>query len=473
MEWPVALLTKDLLAIVPQAPLKVWAVAARVGLEDVAHKAASEIRSRGTDSKTRLELLKTMLAETGLQTLEGVLAGDYFRLREFIRSLSDELSMKLLHPSPFPHLTSTLLSGFMEAFQPEDAKLPHAWGSSGSRPSLSISKHPITSYKPPSKPHPDVAVKCRDGTCIQAHRIVLDMHSFPLKPMSIPMSPPSDPTTEVRPTGHHRGGLHSQTLPVIDLDLKLATLRMLLQVCYEGEEGLPSDLSSLASVMVAADKHGMHKVLRAARRHWDEMMEKQPLEAYFVAVRHDLTSNARNAAKAVLEKPLDGLYVSCMEAAPALVYHRLLVYYANSALAVSVAFENAAIEWNSKTASLSNHTHSHSHYHSGYSYNSSYSASLPDQSWMTTVLRTMKDQAENLGPARSWEVSTGDLFKRSSSYNVWPSCTTSQCKSLVDAFAQLGSTLPQAISDAIDKVSHELRPFVLQRTLTVDILPVL
>ena len=49
-----------------------------------------------------------MLAETGLQTLEGVLAGDYFRLREFIRLLSDGLSMKLLHPSPFPHLALSL-----------------------------------------------------------------------------------------------------------------------------------------------------------------------------------------------------------------------------------------------------------------------------------------------------------------------------------------------------------------------------
>ncbi|KAI0688118.1 hypothetical protein C8T65DRAFT_746778 [Cerioporus squamosus] len=97
MEWPVSLLRNDLLEVAPKSPLKVWAVACQTGLEDVAHKAACALRARATVANQCLPVLETLLREEGLSVLDGMYAGNYYRLREFLRLETTDMAFKLLN----------------------------------------------------------------------------------------------------------------------------------------------------------------------------------------------------------------------------------------------------------------------------------------------------------------------------------------------------------------------------------------
>ncbi|KAI0794419.1 hypothetical protein C8Q74DRAFT_575495 [Fomes fomentarius] len=435
MEWPVSIITRDLLSIAPQTPLHTWAVACRAGLEEVARKAASEIRGRAAGPAERLELLKTMLQKEGLlQTLDGVHAGDYFRLREFLRSNDSEPRMALLSRTSCLPLETTLLSGFMTGYASND--LPRVFPSSVSHSSSnSPTSHGVAPFVAPSSPAPDVVVACREGSRIQAHKIVLIIHSFPvaryIQKSSASLHTLSSSTT----TRGAKSPLSKR--PIIEVDLEPSTAYALLRLCYEGKDSLPTDLPTLARLIVATDKYGMSQASVAAQQRWETAAGADPLGAYFIALHYQLNAQARGAAKAVLAKPLTGEYVPCMEDAPSITYHRLLVYYSACATAVSDELEK------------------------GYNYNYGRLGCLGrtceiTPSWLAGHLRSLKVEVESRGPGKIWEVTTDALLTRSQSETVWPSCTATQCRELVTAFVQTGSSLSQAIAQAISQVELEI-----------------
>ena len=73
MDLPITLLQKELLAIARERPLEVWAFACRTGLEHIARAAAEVTLGHST------------LDFAPLAEMEGITAGDYYRLREFWR----------------------------------------------------------------------------------------------------------------------------------------------------------------------------------------------------------------------------------------------------------------------------------------------------------------------------------------------------------------------------------------------------
>lgn len=96
MDLPVAVLTGHLLSLAERTPLPVWAVACRLHLEDVAKRATQQL----------LNVLSLDFHSLG--GMDGICAGDYFRLREFHRTTcSSDTQLSFLLPPEGSHNTET------------------------------------------------------------------------------------------------------------------------------------------------------------------------------------------------------------------------------------------------------------------------------------------------------------------------------------------------------------------------------
>ncbi len=106
-------------------------------------------------------------------------------------------------------------------------------------------------------------------------------------------------------------------------------MSLLLKVCYNDQEDLPVDLelTPIAELLRACGKYQMIRIEDLVRAAWNKIAISRPLEAFFVAICQGLDDCARAAAKNVLSGPIPDAYTPVMESAPALAYHRLLVYY--------------------------------------------------------------------------------------------------------------------------------------------------
>ena len=85
MEWPVEVLTKAALACARSHPLQVWAMGCRLRLENVARRGA-EAFMESIPEDDREELLYIPQTAWTSGGLEGISAGQYFRLLAFVRS---------------------------------------------------------------------------------------------------------------------------------------------------------------------------------------------------------------------------------------------------------------------------------------------------------------------------------------------------------------------------------------------------
>ncbi|RPD73320.1 hypothetical protein L226DRAFT_614220 [Lentinus tigrinus ALCF2SS1-7] len=297
MDWPLRLLERDdLIGMAPRSPLQVWAIAAQSGAEELARKACSEIR-RGaslTSGKSGPDVLDTMLEEDKYDSLQGVRAGDYFRLREYLKD-GDDSGHELLQSDrgvPFTY--------------PKRHFVPHI-----SSPDLYVYGRASSDVK-----------HCVHGAILACHSPILADKIDAAKAVQ-------STTVSATSTEHLESGTSAERhLPVLELDVEPNTLHNLLAVCYKGTEALPDTLSSLAALVAAAGKLGMTQVRALADVAWQTAASENALEAYFVALQHKLESYAATAARKVLEKPLErGWYTSAMESSPAMAYQRLLDYY--------------------------------------------------------------------------------------------------------------------------------------------------
>ena len=189
MEWPITLLTRDLLALIPLNPLRVWAIASRTGLDTVVKQAATGIRNRAVAPTTPISVLETLLQQEGVGVLVGVTAGQYFRLREFLRPTTTP-TVYLTRPTA-PHSSTRPFSiGFLYPAH-------------------------VLQFSPP-----DVTLECPDGRQTGAHRLIIALNSPTLIP-SVSL-------------GASLLGLNSTQRPVVKVDRPLEVLCDLLRVCYVG-----------------------------------------------------------------------------------------------------------------------------------------------------------------------------------------------------------------------------------------------
>ncbi|KAH9913580.1 uncharacterized protein BXZ73DRAFT_22343, partial [Epithele typhae] len=86
MEWPISSLSDRLQSSANEHPLQVWAIACRASLEGIAQNAAAKMKAPRPSTTTMETSLKTLIGADGLGVLEGISAGVYFRLREYLSS---------------------------------------------------------------------------------------------------------------------------------------------------------------------------------------------------------------------------------------------------------------------------------------------------------------------------------------------------------------------------------------------------
>ncbi|EIW58582.1 uncharacterized protein TRAVEDRAFT_47724 [Trametes versicolor FP-101664 SS1] len=282
MDLPVQMMSERLVVITPKSPLQVWAAACRTGLESVARRAAEALKAIWT-RQANTEALALM---DGLGDMAGISAGDYYRLKQFLMGRA----------------CSTLLSP-------------------PTREAGGVATTPISPF---STDIPGTDLKCRTPrrgltAPFLAHQSVLSSQSSWLKAQILGLRSTIPP--DVSSSANIAGPL------VLEFDDEPEVISMLLTACYCDDEALPTDLTYLAKLLVVSRKYGMARVARSSIRAWDETATPRPLEAYFIALAHGLVDFATAAARNVLAEPITDAYVAVMDTAPALAYHRLLVYY--------------------------------------------------------------------------------------------------------------------------------------------------
>ncbi|KAI0373338.1 hypothetical protein BV20DRAFT_919703, partial [Pilatotrama ljubarskyi] len=306
-DLPVQIFSKHLLALALTQPVLVWAAACRASLEDVAHQAAAVLRTSHLahdPDTTRPEALEELAC---LGDMAGISAGDYFRLKQFLRADpqdGDCGSMSLLRPTKYESVSL-----------PSSPPAPHA--APGPHSSRTFTADiPSTDVVCKSSSHgpEDLA------TSFAVHQSVLSIHSLVWRMRLAELKCAISGTTGAASPSPNK--------VVLELEEGPELLSRLLSVCYHGTDGLASaSLDMLAKLTLAAKKYEMPLVIGWIHSAWDRGAASSPLETYFVALNHRLLDYARAAAAKVLERPAkDWSYVHAMEAAPALAYHRLLKY---------------------------------------------------------------------------------------------------------------------------------------------------
>ncbi|EIW58584.1 uncharacterized protein TRAVEDRAFT_72106 [Trametes versicolor FP-101664 SS1] len=302
MALPLETMSERLVALMPGSPLAVWAAACRADLKNVARQAAEALKTSWTN--TGVEALSFM---DGLGDMIGISAGDYHRLKHFL--VAGGPYMEEIPVTPIP-------VGFGAKF----SALP-AWGQF---PPLSP---PSPSWYSTSLPPTDLI--CRPSSRrgppapYQAHQVVLCLQSPVLKARLAERRGVSSGNDMLNGSP----GPSAEPLVVLDFDEETEVVFSLLKACYGDEEPVPTDLSKLAALLVACQKYEMVAIARRVREAWDRAAAHRPLEAYFVAINHGLHEYAEAAAKTVLRGPVPRAFTNVMDSAPALAYHRLLVYY--------------------------------------------------------------------------------------------------------------------------------------------------
>ena len=276
MELPLEELTSDLDRCVTGQPLQVWALACRLDLEDVASRAASLMGD-------------TMPSFSILGRMEGVSAGNYYRLREY-RRRSD---------------VRTIAASFLRP--PQVRRLADE-----QHGTLTVDNSAFSS----KLPYPDLECRSADGEVFLVHKCLLSAAS------PILFTKIHDILSQISSSRDTRTTV---PLPSLQLDERAFVLRDLLSMCYPHEQPLLLSASHCVAVILAAKKYEATSIINKAMQHWEIVAEAAPLESFLVSSRVELHDCARLAARYTLLSPLDAVYHPEREYSPALFYHNLLV----------------------------------------------------------------------------------------------------------------------------------------------------
>lgn len=283
MPLPIAVLKKELIATAKSAPIPTWAVACHTGLEEVARHAA----------EITLALKKDQLVFSP-SDLTGVSAADYFRLCKF-HCLGGKVEPEFWLLSPVPASSS----------QTADVPPPQL---------------------PSDIPFPDLIVRSSDGVDFALHRGVISMAS-------------QDLCHRIQALVEASSGANE--MPVLQLQENSAVLAVLLRMCYSGVRAVQLNLDfDYEAILTAAEVYGMDCIRIQILNMWREIITTSPLCLYFIAVRLDWKEGMKQAAAIMLSMPLYAMYISQMEIASAIAYHRLIAYHGGYITAVTNSLES-------------------------------------------------------------------------------------------------------------------------------------
>ncbi|KAM5536663.1 hypothetical protein V8D89_009758 [Ganoderma adspersum] len=309
LELPIQALKTDLRApsnLSGHNSLHTWAIACRLRLEDVAQYAACYLTFFGFDQ----------LGDPGDTVLRGVSAGDYFRLRSFCRR----------------KLTSSSLYDTGAAFKFAEPLKAESGATNIPVPGGAANGTTDSAFR--AVPYPDVLVRSSNGVEAPAHRCVLAMASPVLRDKLA-----SNLTATNARTMYVFGKSQPApcSLPVLQLDEPSDILWPLLDICcyphlHQSEQHTAYkslSLIMLARMTAAAEKYQMTDGLRELCARWQVQARSNAFDAYLAAAEAGQNTLAKDAARLVpnLPRTVCTQYSVELENAPALAYHRLLVYY--------------------------------------------------------------------------------------------------------------------------------------------------
>lgn len=295
MEAATTLMVRALEGFALDQPLRVWAIACRLGFEKTALSAAKYTLSQ--------HIQGVFLGE-----MQDVSAGAYYRLLEFHRRKG------VVTTAPYEFNARDKSQALEGQSLLEDAN------------------HIYSFTSPPA----DIICRSSDGSEFRVHQVILSMTSSVVQQMvsDVLQSPDGIPGA-------------SADLPVLDfLDVDGRTLAALLKLCYYAEEtSIVVDHSViLRGVLRAAKKFQMQRVIQSIEKELTRVAIVHPLRTYLIAAEFALDKCARLAARHSISQDVGDMYILEMESAYARPYFRLLVYHQACAAAVSAAVAKLPVQ---------------------------------------------------------------------------------------------------------------------------------
>ncbi|KAI1796677.1 hypothetical protein LXA43DRAFT_569482 [Ganoderma leucocontextum] len=292
------LLKKLLCSYIDGQPLRVWAAACLLRLEEEARAAASALFGKEFPVKAPPEF-------------EQVSSGDYFRFTKFLRTGANvPESFKFWDPAPEDIPKAE-----------HERQRPHSLFQE-----LGVDS-PAIAFQP--RPYADIICRSSDRVEFRAHRIILCLASSVLNKKISRLCPEPPPVVTATPS----------TLPVLEFkDTPGSVLGPVLEACYPNKRRHPTqlDLHVLMPMMDCARKYDIQQAQEYLCRgaFWLASRER-PLTSYLMAARMGFSDYARST----LPNLSGELHIygcpSEMEDTPATIYHTLLINRHQSSVATS------------------------------------------------------------------------------------------------------------------------------------------
>lgn len=303
MEEAASLLRENLRSYIKDQPLRVWAIACLLTLNDEAKSAADTL------------LGKEMPVEAPRE-LQEVTAGDVYRLAKY-HLMNGSVAESFRFWEPDPAEVINLVSS-----EPSDLPQVPSWLSSSSQ-------YQPVAYR--TRPYGDIICRSSDGTDFVSHRIILTMASPALSESIAQLSAESNRPAAETPS-------HDAT-PVLEMDAPASTLGIVLELCYGTR--LPTmfdDLGGpgkLLDMMVCARQYQLEQPLESLSRCFKWSANDRPLLRYLMASKLGFNSCATRSLSFLRGDLIAHGYVPEMETTPGTIYHALLINRRQSAAAAS------------------------------------------------------------------------------------------------------------------------------------------
>ncbi|KAJ2982802.1 hypothetical protein NUW54_g10706 [Trametes sanguinea] len=395
MELPARLTMEHIHFMLYRRPLAVWAVGCRLRLEETATRAA------------QCSLLNSdFLSSIDPEDLEGVSAGQYFRLRTYQKTGRSELAYDygFVDPSPKQKLAS-----------PPTREQPQ--------------------YPPVHIPSPDLICIASDGTEFRVRKEPLCAVSSVIRTLVmaaqrlLTRAPSPSPSFSSSDSEDHPGPSDGvgERLPSVQFEYSAAALCTLFRFYNLGTlESFPSDPRAIADVLAATHEYQLQGLHEIAGNRWDSAAAQAPLRAYFAAISRGLDDCARTAARLALNLDLNSRshYVNDLEDAPAQAYHRLIRYHETCKGIVTAVLTGhdgcfSSVE-ESATGSVSS-----------------------SQYWPKLHTKSICDRLR-LRPGVVTTLNVGTIFENATTEDAWCSACTPLAKDLI------------SLSDALDTASSDI-----------------
>ncbi|PIL24744.1 hypothetical protein GSI_12630 [Ganoderma sinense ZZ0214-1] len=374
MKWPTEELTARFLTCTAQDPFRVWAFGCRHGLEYVARRGAEALReSLPEGEREKIAFLPNMTRN--LDELDGITAGQYFRLLQFIRASTgprggdDSVAISGANSSSATRTVGPV--GSLEAHEvsdgmalltpPKAAATPVAAEASVVANRRAFKKLPFADVKglgypgfcEEDVPSPDIICRCEDGTEFKTHQTILSLYSPVLRVEIATINAarasarPSQPLVqEVLST--------ASALPVLEMGGSSDAVSTLLGICHRAQTTLVDrqgrcslDCIRLLSV---ATRYKIQPAIDLASAKWGTLVPTNPHYCYFLARKMGMRGAAAVAATSALRRSWrpdewPSFVRSGMEDTPARAYHQLSVYVDACSRGAVQAVEAAAKAW--------------------------------------------------------------------------------------------------------------------------------